>query len=116
MDDVAPHVIYEFEGFELDRMGALVALSMAFLGYVVVNGLFKLYINTYKGRLGEGMLRRLRAQLLGRILRFPLPQFRKLSQGELIAMVTGEVEAASNAGTGFFRPAPPAEGRLGVLH
>ena len=41
----------------------------------------------------RGLLRRLRAQLLSRILRFPLPQFRKLSQGELIAMVTGEVEA-----------------------
>ena len=47
----------------------------------------------YKGRLGEAMLRRLRAQLLSRILRFPLPQFHKVSQGELIAMVTGEVEA-----------------------
>ena len=39
-----------FGGFELDRMGALIALSMAFLGYVIINGMFKLYINTYKGR------------------------------------------------------------------
>ena len=52
-------------------MGALIALSMAFLGYVVINGMFKLYINTYKGRLGERMLRRLRYQLVDRVLRFP---------------------------------------------
>ena len=61
-----------FSGFELDRMGALVALSLAFLGYVIVNGAFKLYINTYKGRLGERMLRRLRYQLVDRVLRFPV--------------------------------------------
>ena len=53
-----------FGGFELDRMGALIALSMAFLGYVIINGMFKLYINTYKGQLGERMLRRLRYQLV----------------------------------------------------
>ena len=26
-----------FEGFELDRIGALIALSLAFLGYVIIN-------------------------------------------------------------------------------
>ena len=57
-----------------------------------MNGGLKYALNVYKGRLGEACCAGC-AQLLGRILRFPLPQFRKLSQGELIAMVTGEVEA-----------------------
>ena len=41
-----------------------------------MNGGLKYALNVYKGRLGESLLRRLRAQLLSRILRFPLPQFR----------------------------------------
>ncbi len=44
---------YTFDGFELDRMSTLMALSGVFLFLVIVNGLFKFYINTYKGRLGE---------------------------------------------------------------
>ncbi|MGH6906084.1 MAG: ABC transporter transmembrane domain-containing protein, partial [Geminicoccaceae bacterium] len=85
-----------FAGIEFgpySQVEYLAFLSGLFLLAVLVNGGLKYVLNVYKGRLGEGMLRRLRAQLLGRILRFPLPQFRKLSQGELIAMVTGEVEA-----------------------
>jgi ABC-type multidrug transport system fused ATPase/permease subunit len=85
-----------FAGIEFgpySQVEYLAFLSGLFLLAVLVNGGLKYALNVYKGRLGEGMLRRLRAQLLGRILRFPLPQFRKLSQGELIAMVTGEVEA-----------------------
>jgi ABC-type multidrug transport system fused ATPase/permease subunit len=83
-------------GIELgafDQVEYLALLSGLFLLAVLVSGALKYALNVYKGRLGEGMLRRLRAELLARILRFPLPQFRKLSQGELIAMVTGEVEA-----------------------
>ena len=38
---------------------------------VIINGLFKFYINTYKGRLGERMLRRIRFELVDRVLRFP---------------------------------------------
>ncbi len=68
-------------------------LSGLFLLTVLINGGFKYVINVYKGRLGEILLRLLRTELLNRVLRFPLAQFRKTSQGELIAMVTGEVEA-----------------------
>jgi putative ABC transport system ATP-binding protein len=42
-----------FDGFSLDRLQMLMALSAAFLVLVIINGLFKLYINTFKGRLGE---------------------------------------------------------------
>src|SRR4029078_302680 len=41
-----------FNGFKLERFQMLMALSGAFLVLVIINGLFKLYINTYKGRLG----------------------------------------------------------------
>ena len=79
-----------FSGFDLDRMGALVALSLAFLGYVIINGAFKLYINTYKGRLGERMLRRLRYQLVDRVLRFPFPQYRRVRSSEIATMIKDE--------------------------
>ena len=38
------------------------------------------------------MLRRLRYELYARVIRFPLPRFRKVSQGEIIPMITAEVE------------------------
>ena len=39
-----------FDGLQLDRIDYLVALSLAFLVFVLVNGWFKLRINTEKGR------------------------------------------------------------------
>jgi ABC-type multidrug transport system fused ATPase/permease subunit len=59
---------------------------------VVINQGFKYVINLYAGTTGERMLRRLRFQLYGRILRFPLPQFRKTSSSEMVTMITAEVE------------------------
>src|SRR5882757_2575524 len=79
-------------GFHFDRIEYLLVLSFLFLAMVFINGGFKLYINVYKGKLGERMLRRLRYELYCRILRFPLPHFRKTSQGEMIPMITSEVE------------------------
>jgi len=38
------------------------------------------------------MLRRMRYQLFAQTLRFPLSHFRRTSQGEVIAMITGEAE------------------------
>ena len=95
-----------FEGFQLDRMNALIALSMAFLGYVVINGMFKLYINTYKGRLGERMLRRLRYQLVDRVLRFPFPQYRRVRSSEIATMIKDEVDPLGGfIGEAFATPA-----------
>ena len=95
-----------FSGFELDRMGALMALSAAFLGYVIINGAFKLYINTYKGRLGERMLRRLRYQLVDRVLRFPFPQYRRVRSSEIATMIKDEVDPLGGfIGEAFATPA-----------
>lgn len=79
-------------GVELGQLQYLAALSLAFLALVVINGGFKYYINVYKGQVSERMLRRLRYQMFARVLRFPVPHFRRTSQGELIAMITAEVE------------------------
>ena len=81
-----------FRGVELQRFGALVALSIVFLMLVIVNGLFKFYINTYKGRLGERMLRHLRFELVDRLMRFPMSYFRRAKPSELSTMVKDEVE------------------------
>ena len=79
-------------GLELGQIEYLMALSCAFLALVLLNGAFKFVINTGKGRLGERLLRRLRYQLYSRLLRFPLPVFKRMGQGEIIPMVTQEVE------------------------
>ena len=76
-----------FDGVELDRFGTLYALSAVFLLLVIVNGLFKLYINTYKGRLGERLLRRIRFELVDRVLRFPPSQFKRVKGAEVASMV-----------------------------
>ena len=85
------HVVL-FPGFELDRQQTLFALSMVFLLLVIINGLFKFYINTYKGRLGERMLRRIRFDLVDRVLRFPPGQFKRVKAAEIATMVKDEVE------------------------
>ena len=80
------------EGFQMDRIGYLVALSITFLALIVVSGLLKLQINTMKGWMGERMLRRLRFALFDHILRFPLPHFRRVKSAEMATMIKDEVE------------------------
>ena len=85
-------------GVDLGQIQYLFVLCGVFLSLVLLNGGFKYLLNVMKGRLGERMLRRLRYILYERILRFPLLHFRRVSQGELIPMVTQEVEPLG----GFF--------------
>ena len=79
-------------GTEIDQIPYLLILCGIFLGLVFVNGGFKFYVNVFRGVVGERMLRRLRYQLVHRVLRFPLHHFRKTSQGEIVSMVTTETE------------------------
>ena len=85
-----------FGGLPTERTEAqtivLLVLSFVFLLFVFISGAQKYHLNVYAGRLGEQMLRRLRFQLFARILRFPLPQFKKVSQGEIIPMVIAETD------------------------
>ncbi len=92
-------------GVSLSQVGYLFLLCGAFLVAVLVNGGVKQYLNTLKGRLGERLLRRLRYELVSRILRFPLPHFRKVSAAEMIPMVTSEVEPIGGyMGDAFAQP------------
>ena len=95
----------ELFGFSFTQVGYLFLLCAAFLAAVLVNGGLKQYLNTLKGRLGERLLRRLRYELVSRILRFPLPHFRKVSAAEMIPMVTSEVEPIGGyMGDAFAQP------------
>lgn len=96
---------YTFYGFELDRMSTLMALSGVFLFLVIVNGLFKFYINTYKGRLGERLLRRIRFELVDRVLRFPPSALKQAHGAEVSTMVKDEVEPFGGfTGDAFVQP------------
>ena len=82
----------EWLGLTFDQLEYLWTLSGLFLALVCINGGFKYVVNVYRGQLGERMLRRLRYDLYARVLRFPLGRFRRMSQGEIIPMITAEVE------------------------
>ncbi|MBP2302161.1 ABC transporter transmembrane domain-containing protein [Azospirillum picis] len=92
-------------GFSLGPVSYLLVLCVGFLALVLANGAFKMRINTYKGVVGERQVRRLRYILLERMLRFPLPHFSKVSQGELISTITAETEPlAGFIGDSFAQP------------
>lgn len=89
---------YDFAGVSMTQVEYLFALSGVFLALVFVNGGFKYFINVYRGVMAERLLRRLRYLLFDRVLRFPVPHFRKTSQGEIVSMITAEAEPLG----GFF--------------
>jgi putative ABC transport system ATP-binding protein len=81
-----------FDGFPMHQVPYLVALTLSFLGLIILIGFLKFQINTMKGWMGERMLRRLRYALFDHILRFPLARFRRVKSAELATMVKDEVE------------------------
>lgn len=90
-----PRILF---GLELEQIPYLMVLCAVFIALVSINGGFKYFINIYRSILGERVLRRLRFQLVERVMRFPLHHFRNLSQGEIVALVTVETETLG----GFF--------------
>jgi len=101
-----PNDVFGLGIIEVEHVPYLLVLCCAFLVLVVVNQGFKYYINVYRGLTGERMLRRLRYDLFGRVLRFPQPTFKNMSQGEIIPMVTAEVEPLGGfVGEAFSLPA-----------
>ncbi|MCC6920224.1 MAG: ATP-binding cassette domain-containing protein [Alphaproteobacteria bacterium] len=95
-----------FDGLTLDRMSALFALSFSFLALVCINGLFKYRINVMKGQMGERLLRRLRYELVDRVLRFYPARLRRTKPAEVASMVKDEVEPLGGfVGEAFATPA-----------
>lgn len=97
---------YNLFGFDLDQVSYLMALCFAFLAVIGLNGGIKYTVNVYSGIVGERMLMRFRYELYSRILRFPLPHFKRTSQGEIIPMITSETEPLGGfIGESFTLPA-----------
>ncbi|MBB4287767.1 cyclic nucleotide-binding domain-containing protein [Roseospira goensis] len=90
-----PRVVF---GTEVSQLTFLWLLCGAFLVLVLANGGLKYVVQVYKGVIAERMLRRLRFMLIARVLRFPLPHFRSVSQGQTVAMISQESEPLG----GFF--------------
>lgn len=82
--------------FAVDQVSFLFVLCFTFLVMVVLSNGLKYVIGVYKGRLAERLLRRLRYILYAHVLRFPLPHFKRTSQGELISMISAEAEQVGN--------------------
>lgn len=106
----------EFLGIPMDQIRYLLILCGLFLALVIVNGAFKFAIHVYQGIVGERMLRRLRYQLVTNVLRFPLPHFRNISQGEIVAMVAQETEPLGGfIGESFVTPSYEGGQMLTIL-
>ncbi len=82
----------EILGYSVEKLDYLWILCAGFLISVLIHGLLKMRINTMKGVLAERMLRRFRYRLITRVMRFPQPYFERVSQGELVSMITSESE------------------------
>ncbi len=85
-------IVDEILGYPMDQITYLMLLSSALLVAVLASGGIKYWINVYRGILGERVLRRFRYELYERVLRFPAPHFKRVSQGEIIPMITAETE------------------------
>ncbi len=81
-----------FDGFELSRLPMLLALCVTLLVLVILNGWFKLYINTFKGKTSERVLRRMRYEMFDRVLRFPVSEARQVKAAEVSGIIKDEVE------------------------
>src|SRR5688572_26263715 len=81
-----------FQGIDVDRFELLFGLSGLFLLLVIVNGGFKYWINVQKGALGERMLRRMRFELFGNVLRFTPEALRRTKSSETATIIKDEVE------------------------
>jgi ABC-type multidrug transport system fused ATPase/permease subunit len=81
-----------FLGFEVTQISYLMALSLLLLTLITVNGGIKYWLNVYRGVVGERTMRRMRHELYEKVLRFPLPQFKTMSGGEIIPMIVAETE------------------------
>lgn len=79
-------------GFELEQIQYLVALCFAYLSAVAVNNGLKYVINMQRGILGERMLRRMRFDLFRRVMGRPLSRLKTTSPGELVQMISAELE------------------------
>jgi putative ABC transport system ATP-binding protein len=110
------HFPQSYFGLELNQIPYLLVLCTLFLALILINGWFKLHVNVKKGQLGERMLRRLRYELYERVLRFPLHHFDRVASGQIVAMITAELEPVGGfVGEAFAVPISQAGTMLTIL-
>ncbi|GLK84111.1 ABC transporter ATP-binding protein [Ancylobacter defluvii] len=94
------------DGLMLAQLPYLFALSLVFLALTLISGWFKYVINIRKGVLGERMLRRLRFDLFGLVMRFRPEDIRTTKSAEVTSMIKDEVEPIGGFfGEAFITPA-----------
>ena len=84
-------------GYQFEQIPYLLMLCGLFLILVIVSGVLKFFTATYRYRIGDRLLRRLRYDLIERLLRFPPSEFRNMSSGQVVSMITAETTSL-----GFF--------------
>lgn len=95
-----------FEGFALDRINYLFALSGLFLLLVLLNSGFKYVINMRKGALGERLLQQLRFDLFSSLLQLTPEAARHVKPSEAATIIKDEVEPIGGfVGDAFVQPA-----------
>jgi putative ABC transport system ATP-binding protein len=110
------HFPQPYFGVELEQIPYLLVLCGVFLALILVNGWFKLHVNVRKGQLGERMLRRLRYELYQRVLRFPMHHFDRVASGQIVNMITSELEPVGGfVGEAFAVPISQAGTLLTIL-
>jgi putative ABC transport system ATP-binding protein len=95
-ETLAGHPLVLFPGFSLTRLPLLLVLCFVLTALLILNGWFKLYINTYKGITGERVLRRIRYEMIDRVLRFPVPYARQAKPSEIAGIIKDEVDPLSD--------------------
>jgi len=102
-------------GQPLEQVPYLFVLCGLFLGLVLINGAFKFFTSTYRYRVGDRLLRRLRFELIERLLRFPVNQFRTTPAGQVVSMVTAETAPLGFFMAEAFAVPAVAAGTLGTI-
>lgn len=80
-------------GFDFDQIPFLLLLCGAFLLLVLLSGVLKYFTSTFRYRVGDRLLRRLRYDLIERLLRFPSTEFRNMSSEQVVSMITAETSS-----------------------
>jgi ABC-type multidrug transport system fused ATPase/permease subunit len=102
-------------GYELQQIPYLYVLCAAFLTLVLINGAQKYFSSTYRYRVGDRLLRRLRYNLIERLLRFPVSDLRTMSSGQVVSMVTAETSTLGFFMAEAFAVPAVAAGTLGTI-
>ena len=84
-------------GTDFGQIPYLLLLCGLFLVLVIISGALKFFTSTYRYRVGDRLLRRLRFDMIERVMRFPSSEFRNISSGQIVSMITAET-----ANLGFF--------------